>query len=180
LTSVTDAAQRTGSYTYQSGRLASIITPLGGSTTFGYIGASRLTQIVDALGNTTNIAYSGGRMASVTDPEAVAHAGPSTTFAYRVPTTGKVTVTRPLANSTNPPGAGIVYALDANGEILSVTDEDSRTTSSTYDVNRNRVSATDPGGNTTSWTYDGNGNMLTQARPVYPRPQWTGASGSAN
>jgi RHS repeat-associated protein len=56
--------------------------------------------------------------------------------------------------------------LDANGNILTITDQLGNTTTYTYELVFNKVtSIADPLGDTTRFTYDVNGNLLTRTDP---------------
>ena len=53
------------------------------------------------------------------------------------------------------------YTYDANGQVLSTTDQLEGVTKYTYDAAGRLLTATDPMGGVTAYTYDGMGSVLT-------------------
>lgn len=173
LLSVTDALNRTTTYTYDSnGNVASIQTPEANTTQFQYESTySRLTQITDAMtpANVTLFTYPSLTQTTITNP-----LGKITTIAYN--SSGQpVSITDPLTHQTtfeyDSAGnlAATVDALgnrveryyDAASRLLSLRDPRGRFTRFQYDP-LNRVTVIqDPLNGLTQFAYDANGNLLS-------------------
>jgi len=63
-------------------------------------------------------------------------------------------------------GNSASYTYYPNGNVWTLTNPLSQTTTYTYDTKNNPLTATDPRGNVTTFTYDANGNLLTIKKPL--------------
>ncbi len=143
----------TTNFTYTSAynQLASVIDPLGHTTTFSYTNGC-LTQITDALGHNTSIQCNGaGQTTSVQDA-----LGNTTLYSYQG--YDLQSVTDPLDRTVN-------YAVDALGRRIAARDPLDNVTLAQYNTNDWVTTITDPLNQITSLTYDGNGNLLTMTLP---------------
>lgn len=167
---------------WPTGLLKQVTLPDGGSLTYTYDGAHRLTQVSDGLGN--KIMYTldamGNRTAeNVYDPSSTLHrthtrvfntlnqlyqdmnaagtAAVTTTFGYD-PNGNETSIAAPSSRNT-------ANQYDELNRLKQVTDPASGVTQLAYDANNNLTSVTDPKTLTTSYTYDGFGDLITLASP---------------
>jgi RHS repeat-associated protein len=160
----------TTTYHYDAaGRLDTITDSQGGKRTYQYDAAGNIIKQTDAMGNSTSYTYTpDGHVASMTDAR-----GQTWTFTYS-PTTftqrdplGRTTTTTyspeglPI-QQTNPDGRSetVTYvkgtlADDASSRPTSLTDEEGRTRSFTYNAAGQLATATDLGGNAYTYAYSG-------------------------
>lgn len=159
-------------YTYQNGKLTSVLKPRGTisfthfgngniqtvtdplsqTTTFAYDASNKLTQIVDNIGNTTSYEYdNAGKMTRSTDAnEAV------TMFSYNLNDW--------LTAVTDAHGYVTQYDYDEKDRLTTVTDAKNNTTSMTYnDVTGWIDQTTDQLGNHTVLDYFNNGLLQSVA-----------------
>ncbi|HEY4146089.1 MAG TPA: DUF6531 domain-containing protein, partial [Pinirhizobacter sp.] len=155
-------------YGYDSlGRLATVTTNLDSDsessaaiyrTTYGYDGSSeRVSSVSQSDGTVVSYGYTQDaagdfQVSSITTGTGSAATTTSLTYA-----SGQTTLTDGKGNAW-------VYALDANGNLASVTSPavngSSPVTSYTYDAEGNLTSAMDGGGNLTTYAYDAHGNLV--------------------
>ena len=151
LTGLTDAKGQTTSYQYDLlSRLTKETDPLGMATSYLYDAVGNLISKTDANGATITYAYNAvNRLTAKSYPD-----GSSESFTYDA--VGRI------LTATNPTVA-YIYAYDAAGSIISVTDSRGYTIAYSYDLlgNRNRM-ILQPGAadqRVTSYAYDGAGRL---------------------
>jgi RHS repeat-associated protein len=175
LSTVTDSASRTVSFSYDgSGLLSSVALPDGRHVDYGYT-SGRLTSVTDARGGTTSYTYDGsGRLASIVDQNG--HTVVQNTYG----TDGRVTQqTNARGNTTSfdwNAATQTATVTDARGNawkdvysdniLVSRVDPLGDATTFTWDRAFNLTSVTDARGKTTTMTYDGRGNLLTRTAPA--------------
>jgi RHS repeat-associated protein len=163
VTSVTDARGKLTQYGYDAAGNNTSIT-LDGQQVFAatYDGQGQMLTSTDGNGNTTTYSYdAAGNLASVTDPR-----GNETTYTYtdagllasEVDPRGNCAGCNPAEHTTS-------YSYDADGRLLSVTDQLGHTTSYSYDAAGNKTSETDANGHTTSYSYDAANHLTTITGP---------------
>jgi RHS repeat-associated protein len=154
--SVSDPAGRTESFTYDgAGNLVTATDPAGGKWSFTYDSSHLLLALTDPRGGaTTNVYDSSNRVVSQTDP-----AGRATTWSFSgvaaAPAGGATTITDPIGNVTT-----FQYQ---NLELLSETRSAGTSAAATaryaYDpATLGRTAVTDPDGHTSTAAYDSDGN----------------------
>lgn len=122
------------------------------TTTATYDKDNRKTSTTDASGNMTHYVYNQlSQIVTVTDPSGVPT---HYTYDYR----GNIK-TETRANKT------ITKSYDTSGNLTSLTDANSNTTTYTYNGNNERITEFLPDGNKTSYTYDQRGNIHTKTDP---------------
>jgi RHS repeat-associated protein len=163
LLTMTDPADGTISNTYNaSGQVTAQSDPDGGTTTWSYSGhadslAGGSTTITDPDGNETVDQYSELELVSETAGAGTAAAA-TTSYSYDPATLGVI-------SQTNPDGDTTTSTYDANGNLLTSTDPLGKTTTYTYNSLNEVTSKEDPLGNTTTYGYDGDGNLLDMTDP---------------
>jgi RHS repeat-associated protein len=153
LLSVTGSDGRTVSYTYNtaanspsSGALLSVAYPDGTHDLFTYDAQGRLsTTAHDGGQEKETYTYGSGGLLSVTDAN-------GNTSQYFFDGRALIKTVDPLGNAT-------VYSLDANLNLVAVTNALGQTTSNTYDANGYLTSSTDPAGNTVAYSYTSFGSF---------------------
>lgn len=185
---ITDRRGNTTFFTYHepSGRLASVVDPNGGMTTFDYasrdvaLGGSTVTfhdlvGITRADGSSLAFTYdAAGNLTSWTDP-----GGNTRSYSYNA--RGQI------LTETSPAGGTSSYTYNADGTIASFSDAFGNTSTIDYDALRRPirttrpdgstieaqydaldrvVSRTDELGNVASYTYDANGNLASVTSPL--------------
>jgi RHS repeat-associated protein len=164
LVKVTDPLGRSWSFTYDGKhRLVALTDPRGGKTANTYNASGRVTAQVDPDGGKTTWSYSGnpatlaGGSTTMTDPNGI-----KTTFRYSDLEMLSVTVGVGTASA-----ATTSYTYDPSTlGVVSRTDPDGNTTTSTYDTNGNLLTSTDPLGGTTTYTYNGLNEVTTETDPL--------------
>jgi RHS repeat-associated protein len=175
LLSMTDALNRTTTFTYDAMANATSITRLSGTSsaateTIAYDPKFfEPSAVTDPLGNTTSFTYDDkGNLLAVADP-----LGDTSQYTYN-PAGQPVTKTDSLGNQTQfAYTSGILTSVtdalgrtaskfvDQAGRVAAATDPLGHATQIGYDPLGEITSITDPLENQTSFTYDGNGNLLT-------------------
>ncbi|WP_229771373.1 RHS repeat-associated core domain-containing protein [Burkholderia pseudomallei] len=151
LSGTSNAVTTSFTYTSDYNQLASVTDPLGHATHFSYTNGC-LTQVTDALGHSTTIQCNeAGQPLTVQDA-----LGNSVTFAYQG--YDLQSITDPLSRTTH-------YVMDTLGRRIATRDALSNVTLTQYDTNDRAVSATDALNQTTTLNYDGNGNLLSVTLP---------------
>ena len=170
LTQTTDPR---GIHTYKNvydgnGRVVQQTQADGAVMQFAYVTANSLvptspvtqTSVTDQIGNQTVYRFNtSGFLTDVTD------ANGQTRHFTRDPGTNIVTSASgsgvcPVCG--DPSVGNLVYAYDANGNLLSQSDGLGNTWKNTFDPNTNEiVTRTDPLGNTSKFAYDGRGNLTS-------------------
>jgi RHS repeat-associated protein len=174
LLSVTDPLNRRTSYNYDVQGNMTSVTALSGTssavtTSFSYEPKFRhITSVTDPLNHTTSFAYdNNGNPTTITD--ALNH---QTTFTYN--SEGQpLTVTDSLGNTeslaydngdltsiSDPRSRTTTRFLDPVGRLKALTDPEGNLTHYDYDALNEVTGVTDPLGNSTSFAYDPNGNLL--------------------
>jgi RHS repeat-associated protein len=161
-------------YTYDAtSNRATVVDPLGRTTTLGYDPLNRLTSVSYSDGTTPNVAYAydaNGTRTSMADgtgtttyasdelgrPTAVTGPG-SVVVGYRYDLDGDRT------KLVYPDGTGVTYSFNKGGQLASLSDwaTPARTTSYAYAPDGHLTTATNPNGTTTTQSYD-NARRLTQ------------------
>ncbi len=127
------------SRTYKDGRV------------IGFDSNGLMVSDTDSNGNITQYAYDGqDRLTTITDPM-----NKVTTLAYPA---GQVTVTDPASRVTT-------LDLDANGDLIKITDPDGTFRQFAYDAEHRLVSQTDKRSLVTTYDYNFAGHMITSHRP---------------
>ncbi len=186
VTQIKDAAARTLILTYTASNLTKATGPDGKSETFAYSGAGDLASVTDATGaavhytydpnhdlltttdadgnpTLTNIYDQNQRVTSQTDAS-----NNTTTFTYST-AVGTDPAGNPTGTTvkTDPRGGNISYTFLTSGQVVSQTDQNNGTTSSSYNSAGQLAKITDPLGRVTSYTYDGRGNRVTTTDPLH-------------
>ena len=167
LTSMTDPVnQGTGHhYTYSydaDGNLMTMTDPLGDTTTYSYDADNRLATVTDPMDGTTTYIYDqDGELDFVFNSDDNADS-------YSYDDMGQVqTETYQLGSASSGGGdANITYTYDPDGNLTSVTDDNSHVTTYSYDPDDRLSTVTDADGNTTTYTYDGDGNETSVTDPL--------------
>jgi RHS repeat-associated protein len=155
------AQSRTTTYAYENktfpGDITAITNPNGRTTTYTYDTAGNLASATDAFGNKTTYTYDGlGRRLTRVAPRGNAkNSKPSeytTTYAYDAEG-NRLSVTDPLSRKRS-------WTYDANGNVATETDANTRTT--TYDALNRTTSVKRANGSTLKSSYDANGNLASQ------------------
>lgn len=144
---------RAVSYAYTNGYLTSVRDVRGGTTSYRYDAAGRLDQITDANGHleVRNTYGNDGRVVEQLDAT-----GNRTTFAWDVFT----------QTATATDARGKVWKDVYSGGVLQRRiDPLGKTTVYTFDSSLNVTGISDPRGNTTTMSYDSRGNLLTRTAP---------------
>lgn len=179
LTSVTDAAGGTSTFTYDSstGRLTRVAFADQRSVTYAYTTAGLLSSVTAVDGSTTTYGYDvDGQLTTITDADGkviTANTYTAGRVTKQVTDDGAHTATlawdasAQVATYTSPTG-GVSKDYYSNNVLLRHVDPDGGTTSYTYDSHLDVVSMTDPDGHTTTMTYDGAGSYAhtNRARTV--------------
>lgn len=188
LTTVTDPAGRTLTYSYTSGGLVATVTdPLGRVVRYGYDGNGNLTTVTDPAGGVTQYAYDDNhRITSWTNP-----AGGVSTNAFNSNNQVVAQVDPAGRKTTLAYSGGYNYGLGADGGRTDITDPNGNVTRESFDANANLVSkvvgygtaqaatsrysynpaglvlrSTDPNTNATSYAYDAAGNLVRETDPL--------------
>lgn len=145
---VTDALNRSSTYTFNHvGQRLTSTDPLGHTTSYQYLGAD-LISVVDPLGRAfTRYLDAIGRPLSIVDS-----VGNRTLFRFNARGL--------LTQAADAQGGAIHATYDANGNLMSFTDARGSVTQFTYDAKDRLASRTDPLQATESYTYDGNNNLI--------------------
>ena len=147
-----------------AGNAATIVDPLGQTTTYGYDPRNRLTSIDYSAAGTPDVAYAydaNGNRTSMTDgtgatsyvsdeagrPISVTTPGP-TTVGYRYDLDGHRT------SLIYPDGTAVTYTFDAAGRLESLSDWASRSVAYTYFSDGALETATNPNGTVATYAYD--------------------------
>jgi len=175
LVGVTDARGNTTTYAYDgaTSKVASVIPPIGASTTFAYASAEGSSTVTDASGASTTFGYDAAG--------AVVH----TSGAGLVTTAMTHDVQMNMTDASDATGASVSYEFDLLGRPATETDPagatttysytptatasepavvaapGGATTSATYDAAGNKTSETDPLGNTSEYEYDAKGKVTS-------------------
>lgn len=146
------ADARTVRMTYTGdGDLASVVDPLGRTTTLEYVDRC-LSRMRDHAGRITEITCNGnGQPVSVTDP-----LGNTTTFHYDG---------AELTAVVDPLGRVTGFAYDVLGRLIVVRDPKGRISRREYDINGRVSKLIDPSGNVTEIGYDAKGNVSAVLLP---------------
>ena len=180
ITSITDPAGQTFTYTYDSaGDLVTVSPPAPSATdaytydsshdmvtqtgpgtpltSLTYDSVGRLVKVTDAAGNTTNITNNvGGHQVVVADPN-----GELTTV-YTYDSSGNL-----ISEARTAGGQTLTdtWAYDSLGDVTSHTDPSGNVTTATYDASGNLTSFTDPAGNRTTLAYNSFGEVTSESSP---------------
>jgi RHS repeat-associated protein len=140
----------------------------GKATTTVYDAAIRPVQITDRLGGRTILAYdpASGLETSRTDPS-----GNVETAVYTAQKQGLVTfyVTSKL---TYADGASSSYQYDANGNVLSETDQAGKVTQYTYNKQGQVLTESNASGGVTTYAYNSDGTVASVTTPAGDKTQY--------
>jgi RHS repeat-associated protein len=158
VTSETDERGHTTRYEYDQGcgcreRLAKVIDPLGGITSYGFDAAGRRTSVVDANQRETRFAYD------------ARHRLIQTTYADGTTTKQTYDAAGRKLTETDQAGRVTRFGYDEVGNLAAVTDALNQTTAHAYDALNNLLATTDALGRTTRYEYDA---LNRQTRRVLP------------
>ncbi|WP_353947239.1 DUF6531 domain-containing protein [Streptomyces sp. HUAS MG91] len=165
LTAVVDKAGKGLSLTYASGKLASVKDAAGRTTTFTPGADGLLTKVSLPDGTSVSYGYTGGLLTSVTDP-----ASRTSSYAYGTD--------KRLSSYTDPAGGKVSNTYDTAGRVKSQTDQNTKTTTFTWDgKSESHTTAPDGGvwtdlyaGNVLMETIDPYGKSITYDYDRYLRP----------
>ena len=151
----TNGQTRTWTNTWSNFLLATVKTPNGNTTTFGYDSTGALTSITDALNHVTNInSHTGGGLPeTIVDPNGATN-GTTTTLTYdpRQRLTSKAVATASNGTETT------TYTLDAAGNLTKLTLADNSYISYVYDTAHRVTKATNALGEYQMYTLDALGD----------------------
>jgi len=141
---------RTWTNTWSNALLASIKTPNGNTTTYGYSSSGVLTSTTDAKGHVTNItSYTGGGLPlTIVDPNGV-----TTTLTY----SPRLWLTSSTVSGTSGTYK-TTWTYDAAGNLTQTTLPDNSYLANTFDTAHRLIKVTDALGNYTSYTLDALGD----------------------
>jgi RHS repeat-associated protein len=148
----TNGQTRTWTNTWSDALLASVKTPKGNTTQFGYDGTGALTSVTDALSHVTTITShtGGGLPETVVDPNGV-----TTTLAYNP---------RQWLTSSAVSGTGgtftTSFTLDATGQLKQTTLPDASYIADAYDTAHRLIKITDALGENVNLTLDAMGDPM--------------------
>jgi RHS repeat-associated protein len=142
VSSFTDAAGRTGSFTYDA--------------------LHRPASYTDRLGNKSTVAYdpAAGYPASVTDAK-----GNTTTFTYQAQQQAGFTFYN-LTQIAFPDGTTSSFTYDSSGNVLTATDGAGKLRKYTYNSRGQALTATNPSGGVTTFTYNADATLATRKDPA--------------
>ncbi|HXS64559.1 MAG TPA: DUF6531 domain-containing protein [Streptosporangiaceae bacterium] len=145
-----------------SGQVTAQVDPAGDKTKWSYSGhaatlAGGATTMTDPDGHVTKYEYSDLELVAVTADAGKADAA-RTTITYDPLTLG-------IVSETNPDGDTTTSTYDANGNLLTTTDALGNKTTYAYNGLNQVLTKTDPLGLTTSYSYDSKGNLLSATDP---------------
>ena len=191
LTTVTDPAGRTLSFTYNGAALVTKVTDSAGrSVMYSYNSSDQLTSVTDVTGGTWQYGYGANNLlTSVTSPDGgvttnvydnlgrvvsqTNQLGEKTTWSYDVDPvtqTGTTSVTAPEGIETQ----YNVTDGDLESETQAYGTSEAATTLYTYDPLTNAIATVvDPDGHETSYTYDPEGDMTSETDPMGRTTTWT-------
>lgn len=153
ISTVTDSAGRTTSYTYDGELLTGVTSPEG-TTTYAYNEDFALTSITDGNGVQASFEYDDrGRLIRES------FNGGIEAITYSYGENGEVTV-------TDLNGAATQLFLNDRGQVTQLTDALGRSLRIRYDQAGNATSIIAPDGSTLSFNYDDEGNLLNQVNPL--------------
>ena len=146
----TNGQTRTWKNTWSNFLLASIQTPNGNTTKYGYDSAGALTSTIDALTHVTNItAHTGGGLPeTIVDPNAV-----TTTLTYDP----RLRLTSSTVSGTDGTYE-TTWNYDAAGNLITTTLPDNSFLTNAYDTAHRLIKVTDALGNYTVYTLDALGD----------------------
>ncbi len=174
ISSVTDAAGRSATFTYNDqGRCASITVPGPGQATFAYDAAGNLTRVTDVAGVVTTYGYDAGNFLTT-----MTAGGKTTSFAYdpagkgnvasMTDAVGRVTRYAPgeSANTVTrtAPDNQVTTFSSWYGKTSKVVDAFDRTTETSFGDNGLPAWTLSPGNVATSYEYDARGNITKVIR----------------
>lgn len=127
------------------------------SLTVVYDANGHRTSVTDRLGNKITATYHSpsGYLASITDA-----LGKTTTFTWVAQTTAPFTFYN-LSQIQYADGTSVSYTYDANGNVLTATDQTGQVSRFAYNSRGQLLAATDPDGHATDYTYNSNGTLAT-------------------
>lgn len=155
ITSLTDQAGRTSTYTYDSsGQLLLSETDARGTTTYTYNTQYALTSVTESTGVRTAYEYDNqGRLIR----QSIGQGSETTIYEYDA--VGGITV-------TDATGAKNRLLLNERGQISRVQDPLGQVTQFEYDSNGNLTKAFAPDNSVTTYAYDAQGNLVSQVNSL--------------
>lgn len=150
----TNGQTRTWTNTWSSYLLASVKTPNGNTTSFGYNSSGALTSITNPLSQVTNITSNtgGGRPLTIVDPNGATN-GMTTTLTYDP---RQRLLTSAVASSAGTHTT--TYTYDAAGNLTKTTFPDASYIANTFDTAHRLTKVTDALGNYIAYTLDALGD----------------------
>ncbi|MER8105536.1 DUF6531 domain-containing protein [Kitasatospora sp. NPDC094016] len=175
LTTVALPDGRSVGYGYTNRLLTSVTDLTGGTTTYAYDTAGRLTGITDPAGHQIMSTSYDANGLVVSQKDANGH---TTAFTGNAAANGYSTYTdanggqwsdyytgSQLYRSVDPYGKKTAYAYDGNQRLSQVLDPDGHLTQFNYDAAGHLTTRTLADGSTESWTYDNAGNQTSHTTP---------------
>lgn len=157
-TTITDPLSNTRVHTYTAtGELSAFTDEAGKSITLEGDATGRPTSVTDRLGRATQITYHApsGKIATLTNAD-----GTATKFDYAPRTVAGITFFD-VAKITSSDGTSRSFKYDANGNLISVTDELGKKVTFTYDGHGRVLTFTNATGGTATFTYDAGENLAS-------------------
>ncbi|MHB1524597.1 MAG: putative Ig domain-containing protein, partial [Candidatus Dormibacteria bacterium] len=166
-TSTSDAQGNTSTYQYDAnGNLLSTTSPSGAVASFTYDSHGEMLTATSAAGTATNTYDQYGNLTSTTTPQGV-----TTTNTYDA-LGNLLTSSWTWVDPTNPSNTHVIETentYDGNGNLVQTSTYDNgmlrSTTSSTYDADGHVISSTDQYGGVTTSVYDADGRLIQTTTP---------------
>ena len=162
-TTITDPLGNTRVHTHTTtGEFSNRQDQTGQSFSMGSDSTGRRNSLTDRLGDTTTLTYhaASGKIASVNHAD-----GTTTSYAYTARAVGGVTL-YDLTRITHANGTTESFAYDANGNLISHTDQAGKTLTGAYNANGQPLSATNVAGGVTTYTYNADATLNSTTDPA--------------
>lgn len=164
LVSVTDPNNHVTTFTYDANsNRTSVTNHLGQTTIYAFDSRDRMSATTNPVGKTWSYGYDGnGNLTSETTP-----LGFVTTRSYDADNR-LINVVDPLGNIAGgvPADHDTMFSYDADGNVVTESDQLGHTSTLGYDRVGNRVTRTDALNNTTTWGFDALNRLTSVAAPA--------------